>query len=70
MIELKDPWDWKAKYERAEDRGNAPDLANVFADVQEDAINATLKLARKKMRVAIKGLPRARRTEILNALKK
>ena len=50
---MKDSWYWKSKWERLEDRGNAPDLADFIADIQDDAIESTLKLARKKVAKAL-----------------
>jgi hypothetical protein len=46
---MKDAHDWKAKWERMEDRGITPDLADFIADVQTDAIKSTLKVARKNV---------------------
>ena len=41
--------DWKAKYERAEDRGNPLDLHDLIGDIQENAIKFALAKAKKNI---------------------
>ena len=50
---MKDAHDWKAKWERMEDRGNPPDLADFIADIQEDAVKSTLKEAKRNVAMAL-----------------
>lgn len=53
-MKLTDAWIWKSKWERMEDAGNAPDLADFIADIQDNAINATLAKARQNMTKALR----------------
>ncbi len=52
-MKLIDPHDWKRKLERLEDKGNAPDMADFIAEVQENAIKSTLEKAKKKVKEAL-----------------
>jgi hypothetical protein len=71
-MNIKDAWDWKAQFEHLEDRGCPPDLADFIADIQEDAIKSTLKLARQKVSAAFrdgKTSPKTARKLVFQALR-